>query len=349
MAALGAILAACLAAPLYAGGDSEINFAGDPDLPALTVPAESRAGETLWDSGASLPVDDDFSGLLVEGQSEDPRLILEASVRGSKGWGPWAAAEIRRLPNGRFWGRIPATGLAGAVVRLRLVNRGSAAGKRFELFNFELDAQVTIQSRRRFKPAAATGPAPIPAEPPPMISRQEWNAAPPTEPYEPMTPAMITVHHTQAAQPRELSDALTEIHIIQQYHMSGRHWDDIGYHFMIDGAGRIYACRPLNAVGAHVAEHNPDNVGIAIMGNFTRKDSRPFPEQLESLKRLVRYLRAAYGIGPEKIVGHRDLAPKKKCPGESLYRQLPKLRAPLDRARAGQTAMDWAPEAVLPW
>ena len=55
-----------------------------------------------------------------------------------------------------------------------------------------------------------------------------------------MRPTHVTVHHTEGPQTMTASATAAAVKNIQSYHMAntdGRHgWDDIGYHFLIDGA-----------------------------------------------------------------------------------------------------------------
>ena len=59
---------------------------------------------------------------------------------------------------------------------------------------------------------------------------------------------------------------------IKKYHRD-KGWTDVGYHFGLDLIGdevEVMVGRPLNAVGAHVAEQrvNWKSIGICIIGNY---------------------------------------------------------------------------------
>lgn len=98
---------------------------------------------------------------------------------------------------------------------------------------------------------------------------------------------------------------------IREWHLS-KGWSDIGYHFVIRRSGQVELGRPLEDVGAHVAGHNSDSVGICLVGGLDSAgravDEADFTEeQLESATMLVNTLRLIYpGV---EVLGHRDLSP----------------------------------------
>lgn len=157
---------------------------------------------------------------------------------------------------------------------------------------------------------------------PKIISREEWGALPPRCKYENNSFInAITIHHTATS--NNYRDAAYEIRSIQRFHMYGRGWCDIGYHFIIDRNGSIYECRPLWAVGAHVKGHNYGNIGISLLGNYEEIDMSE--EQFRALISLVAWLCWKYNIPVDNIKGHRDYA-STKCPGRFVYEKLPLIR-----------------------
>lgn len=167
---------------------------------------------------------------------------------------------------------------------------------------------------------------------PTIISRQAWGAAPPISDYDPL-PSIYrgTIHHTAANRPTTLEGAVREMQGIQAYHELTKKWADIGYHFVIDGAGRIFEGRPLTARGAHAKGPNNDgNVGIALMGNFDKYP--PTPAQWVGVKKLALWLSVVYSIEPESWKGHKDFGSPKSCPGYYVYHRLPVLRKWLAQA-----------------
>ncbi|MEK6544131.1 MAG: peptidoglycan recognition protein [Elusimicrobiota bacterium] len=164
---------------------------------------------------------------------------------------------------------------------------------------------------------------------PTIITREEWGATAPAFAFNPMPPIYrATIHNTAGQAPTQLAFAKSQMRAIQIFHRDVRGWADIGYHFVIDRAGRIYEGRPLGAVGAHAGpgiENNLGNIGIALMGNYMKYP--PTAKQMESVQRLALWLSTAYKIEPEQWKGHIDYNPHKGCPGYFITKQLPKLRA----------------------
>ena len=159
-----------------------------------------------------------------------------------------------------------------------------------------------------------------------MVSREEWGARPPKNPFRPHQPVRMTQHHTAGRRPVALEESLAEVRFIQEYHQDGRGFDDIGYQFLIDAEGRIFQGRPETVVGAHVKGFNTGNVGISFMGYHHPPFDHPVtPAQLESLRVLGRWLISAYGVPAESYLGHRDLG-QTDCPGDGLYRLLGGVR-----------------------
>jgi nucleoid-associated protein YgaU len=161
----------------------------------------------------------------------------------------------------------------------------------------------------------------------PILSRAGWHAAPRRGSAVAMTPTRVTVHHTDGNQTMSEAATMAEVRSIQQYHMEGHGWDDIGYHFLIDGQGRVVEGRPAQTMGAHVLGANENNIGIAMMGNFEK--IQPTAAQLESLARLIAFLSIKYGKNPSTpgfVEPHRHFNDT-DCPGANIVALLAPLRA----------------------
>jgi len=129
----------------------------------------------------------------------------------------------------------------------------------------------------------------------------------------------LVVHHSALP----LSDGPLEI---QWKHIHQKGYADIGYHFVVDDAGQIYAGRDLQVRGAHTGGHNTGTVGVSLLGNF--QETRPLPAQLTSLKGLGACLADDYGI--THLAGHRDFQPGVTvCPGDYLEALLPDMAVEL--------------------
>jgi hypothetical protein len=165
----------------------------------------------------------------------------------------------------------------------------------------------------------------------PILSRAGWHAVPRRGEPVPMHPTRVTIHHTDGRQTMTEADTIAEVRSIQRFHMGPeRGWDDIGYHFLIDGAGRVVEGRPAETLGAHVLSANEDNIGIAMMGDFEKV--HPTAAQVESLTRLVSYLAVKYKQDPSArgfVQPHRHYG-NTDCPGRNMMSIFEKLRADID-------------------
>ena len=98
--------------------------------------------------------------------------------------------------------------------------------------------------------------------------------------------------------------------------LGGRGWSDIGYHYVIYLDGSVHAGRPEGQIGAHVAGHNSDSIGICYIGGITSTGKKPkdtrTEEQKKSLRNLVDRLLLKYPCA--KVYGHREFNPGKACP-----------------------------------
>ena len=105
------------------------------------------------------------------------------------------------------------------------------------------------------------------------------------------------------------------VETIRKWHVNGRGWSDIGYHFYIDLYGEIHKGRDIAKIGAHCKGHNRNSIGICYCGGVeadgkTPKDTR-LDCQKEALTAVLRTLKAMY---PNAVVhSHNDFA-NKACP-----------------------------------
>tara|TARA_R100000329_G_C7483006_1_gene170148 strand:- start:137 stop:550 length:414 start_codon:yes stop_codon:yes gene_type:complete len=104
------------------------------------------------------------------------------------------------------------------------------------------------------------------------------------------------------------------VETIRDWHVKGRGWSDIGYHWVIRLDGSIEVGRPLEKSGAHTKGHNKDSVGVCYIGGCDA-DGKPKdtmnPEQEKAWRMIVLSLRTLYG--DLTIHGHNEFA-KKACP-----------------------------------
>jgi len=121
-------------------------------------------------------------------------------------------------------------------------------------------------------------------------------------------------HCTATPEHREISAAT-----IRSWHVDGRGWSDIGYHYIVHLDGSIEAGRPLNRVGAHAAGHNRYSIGAVYVGGMDSnminpKDTRT-AAQKASMLALTEELCRRYNLNI--ISGHNQYAPK-ACPSFSV-------------------------------
>ena len=105
------------------------------------------------------------------------------------------------------------------------------------------------------------------------------------------------------------------VETIRDWHVKGRGWSDIGYHWVIRLDGSIEVGRPLEKSGAHTKGHNKDSVGVCYIGGCDA-DGKPKdtmnPEQEKAWRMIVLSLRTLYG-NHITIHGHNEFA-NKACP-----------------------------------
>lgn len=108
-------------------------------------------------------------------------------------------------------------------------------------------------------------------------------------------------------------------------HHRQKGWDGLGYHFVIgngsdtpDGVIEVGSRWQHQKHGAHCKSrnnfYNEHGIGICLVGDFTRQP--PSQRQLESLYKLTRFLSQACKIPAGRIVTHKLINKKTKCPGD---------------------------------
>lgn len=207
-------------------------------------------------------------------------------------------------------------------------------------------------------PAAAAHerPHPVPrgAPQPAVVSRAAWRA----DERMVREPAAYTgavravfIHHTGESSDYDCADVPRMLRAVEEAHIKGNGWDDIGYNFLVDRCGTIYEGRAggirRSVRGAHTTGFNADSVGIAVLGDYGRGATVP-PVLLRALAKVAAW-KLVPGADPRGTVrlvstsdasrfpkgtaavlhavsGHRD-AYRTNCPGEALYAGLPAIRA----------------------
>ncbi|MGW1874762.1 N-acetylmuramoyl-L-alanine amidase [Streptomyces sp. NPDC001975] len=221
-------------------------------------------------------------------------------------------------------------------------------------------ASATPTDSASASPSASTPTAPPSTVPePPIVSRAGWGAdeslSPDPSDYNADVKAVF-VHHTDGTNDYTCSESPAIIRGIYAYHTQTEHWNDIGYNFLVDKCGTIFEGRKggvgLPVLGAHTYGWNREAAGIAVLGDYTTAGATD--AALASIARLAAWKLGQYGADPattvkltagatqtnffgttftagtsytfNRISGHRD-GYNTQCPGNSLYPQLPTIRA----------------------
>ena len=159
--------------------------------------------------------------------------------------------------------------------------------------------------------------------------RATWaEGRPDTADMRPMLPVQyVTVHHDGLTPFLGLSEfeSKARLELIRVGHRSKeKGFADIGYHYVVDRAGRVWQGRDVTKwQGAHVKNHNEGNVGVMCLGNFC--EQRPSAAQVAALNRVIVQLMAYYGVPPGRVRTHKEWAPT-ECPGPSLQASVDAMR-----------------------
>jgi hypothetical protein len=154
---------------------------------------------------------------------------------------------------------------------------------------------------------------PPPPPPPPVTDVPDITADLPrsaTEQYATRALTDITtivLHHTVTP------DTTTPAQIAA-YHVNTRGYPGIAYHYLIDATGQAWQTNALTSVSYHCGAHNPESIGIALIGDFTAHV--PTAAQLAKTVEIVAQLCEALGLPSSAAVGHKDLpGAATQCPG----------------------------------
>lgn len=167
-----------------------------------------------------------------------------------------------------------------------------------------------------------------------ILDRDQWGAR--SARSDRMTPlrgawSRITVHHSaeQSSDPAGSSyrAAVETVRRIQKFHMENQGWGDIGYHFLIDSAGRIFQGRKMRWQGAHAGgrdgSNNYQNVGVCLLGDLRKQG--PTPAARKSLELLLDELVDQHRIPRSRISGHMEFTDT-ECPGPFVTRWIEDYR-----------------------
>lgn len=156
------------------------------------------------------------------------------------------------------------------------------------------------------------------------------------------------VHHTAGTDGG--SDPAASVRAIYYWHTVVLGWGDIGYNYLIDPEGNVYAGRVggARAKAAHAynsvdnIDYNEGTVGIALLGCFEETPGACYtqhtitPEAEAALAQLIAEKAEELGFDPNtnttlyneelpRIIGHRDID-YTYCPGSSVHNDLSSVR-----------------------
>ncbi len=130
----------------------------------------------------------------------------------------------------------------------------------------------------------------------------------------------LIVHQSATDRDQTTFEQIKKFHIWQGM-------GNIAYHYFIDGKGKTRRGRSESSVGTHTKANNmaAKSLGVCLAGNFNTQE--PHQSQLISLERILRDLAFRYKIGPDNILGHREVpGAATECPGDSLNEWLVDFR-----------------------
>ena len=172
---------------------------------------------------------------------------------------------------------------------------------------------------------------------PQILARATWNPREPNmnelEIRDATKTKRIIFHHSADNFSNTDQDAVkAEIRRIQNMHMDDpdEPYADIGYHYIIDPAGRVWEGRSLDYKGAHAYGYNND-IGVLVLGDFHyRIPLNLFPNELnqqqkDAMTTFSKWLcyqhdliRIDSGMDIAPISMHRIVDSGNECPGDNI-------------------------------
>ncbi len=173
-----------------------------------------------------------------------------------------------------------------------------------------------------------------------LVPRKDWGARAPRGSYSTLRSTRgVKVHYTGGrVDPAIVNDharCVTLVRQIQNSHMDGNGWMDIGYSLVACPHRKVFVGRGANRVPA--ANGPGLNSGhYAVLGLVGSSGlTQPPDDMLHGILDAIEYLRENGGAGRE-IKGHRD-GYATECPGEPLYSW---VRRGAPRPGSGEPAPD---------
>ena len=127
--------------------------------------------------------------------------------------------------------------------------------------------------------------------------------------YRLNTPTKVILHC--AATP-DLVESKFGVEDIRKWHVNGRGWRDIGYHYYITRDGFVHKGREEHEIGAHTRGYNTGSLGICYEGTYF-----PTLAQISAMIILYKVLLSRWGITLSEWHGHNEYS-NKECPGFNI-------------------------------
>lgn len=127
----------------------------------------------------------------------------------------------------------------------------------------------------------------------------------------------ITIHHAASnSTPWQMAS----------YHVNGRGWPGIGYHYVIMADGTTYQTQYPETKSYHAGSYDAPgdenlwSLAVCLSGNF--QTAPPSQRQQDAARDLVAWLKTQLSI--EQVLGHRDMpGAQTACPGNTYVDWLP--------------------------
>ncbi|KAH3730894.1 peptidoglycan-recognition protein SC2-like [Dreissena polymorpha] len=155
-----------------------------------------------------------------------------------------------------------------------------------------------------------------------IVSRADWGARAPSSP----SPALrgqtrvIFIHHTETSSCTDTATCSARVREIQSAQMEIRHWNDIGYNFLIGNDGNAYEGRGWGVAGDHTSGGGSREFGIAMIGNY--ESNLPSEAALNALDNILKCaVRKGHLSRRYCLMSHRD-TDSRTCPGTAMHNEI---------------------------
>lgn len=267
----------------------------------------------------------------AEEQLGDWQPLDSGDARSQNDDGAFATESVRPLPAGTLYLQIRAS------LATRVLN-ASPELNQITLSYLDAGSGPALSAGLPRVPAPY-GPSTL-TSPPLIIPRADWSGGAPSFQVVRQTPRGVVLHQIGAD---GLDNPTPFLRALASYHTEVLGWDDMAYHFVIDGAGNIYQ----GHVGGPTASiprfaGGDDVVNIALLGS-----GAPSVSAQAALRDLLAWLGQAYAIPPlgqhsmvaggasgtrPNVAAHNEVVAAAADPSSELRDQIGALRQAADQA-----------------